>query len=276
VFWGNGFPASVMEVGICGGMVQTLATIQDSVPVAFQVALNTNNVYWLANDFESSPTISKCAKSGCGGSPTVLLTGPANSLGSIAVDNTSLYWTHYMVVPPYGYIMKMPIGGGAQTALTNQTNVVNIVTDSTDVYWLGTPPYFNAGLWKCGVSGCNLNPTQLSTIAGNAYLAVDNTNVYTADYGMGSVYACPKTGCGVNPTKLANGTNIQGIATDGVDVFWTDGNGTSGWISKCAVGGCGMSPTLLAFISDTPLGIAVDATSVYWTTASGVVMRAKK
>jgi hypothetical protein len=45
---------------------------------------------------------------------------------------------------------------------------------------------------------------------------------------------------------------------------------------KCAIGGCGGTPTVIA-TNQSALGIAVDATSVYWTNYGfGTVMRLAK
>jgi len=175
-------------------------------------------------------------------------------------------------------ILKMPSSGGAQTTVASGTEPNGVLTSDADgVYWIGGVGQTSFNLWKCSLNGCGSNATALSTTVGNSFIAVDAVNVYTADYGNGSVYACSKSGCGANPKKLANGNAITSLATDGVDVFWTDGDGMStGEIMKCAVGGCGMNPTTLTTVPSVIQKIAVDATSVYWTTLSGLVMRMSK
>jgi hypothetical protein len=54
-------------------------------------------------------------------------------------------------------------------------------------------------------------------------------------------------------------------------VYWTNNSG--GTVMKCAVGGCGGAPTLLANNQLQPYAIATDGINVYWTTGVGNIMR---
>jgi hypothetical protein len=82
--------------------------------------------------------------------------------------------------------------------------------------------------------------------------------------------ACQASVC--QPLTLASGQSAPTwVAVDATNAYWTNGDGT---IMKCAIGGCGGNPTMVA--TDTPgsWGIAVDATSVYWTNSNSGVWKA--
>lgn len=77
-------------------------------------------------------------------------------------------------------------------------------------------------------------------------MAVDDTNVYWADYGNGYIGMCPKEGC-PNPDAptLLNSTALTAatsVAVDGAgNVYWTDAGNTStadGAIYACSIANC--------------------------------------
>jgi hypothetical protein len=66
-------------------------------------------------------------------------------------------------------------------------------------------------------------------------------------------------------TNLAPGENVRGVAVDDAFIYFTDDTSTTGRILKVAKSGG--TPTVLAENQDSPISIAVDATSVYWACA---------
>jgi hypothetical protein len=98
------------------------------------------------------------------------------------------------------------------------------------------------GTWDQSANSIAVDATSIYLSAAG----VDATNVYIAP--SGSVSTCPLSGCASSgPTVLATG---------------------SSWLSKCALGGCGGTPTPLTTSSPNgaiAYGIAINQTSVYWT-----------
>jgi hypothetical protein len=175
------------------------------------------------------------------------------------------------------------ITGGHPTAL----GVDAIAVDGTNLYWTD---YDDGWVMSCSKSACTL-PTLLIGGQANPYgIAIDKTNIYWTNLG-GQVMQCPIAGCGDHATVLASGQNMPTFITvDATDVYWTNSgttgcvrvnncppmpvmSGSGGQVVKCAIGGCGGAPTVLAADASDPTGIAVDAANVYWTDfLSGQVM----
>jgi hypothetical protein len=86
-----------------------------------------------------------------------------------------------------------------------------------------------------------------------------------------TVWSCgSSSGCG---TTVADGQTLEGtgfityLVTGGGYLYWT-GNMTD--VRQCPIGGCGNSPNVIASDPDGPIGVAVDASNVYWTTSGAV------
>jgi hypothetical protein len=100
-------------------------------------------------------------------------------------------------------------------------------------------------------------------------LAVDATFLYWGTSGgSGSINRMTLTGGSL--TMLALG-QPNAIAVDSSDVYWVDYNG--GLVMK--VGLAGGAPAVMAFGQDHPATIALDATHVYWTASSAIMMTPK-
>ena len=206
------------------------------------IAIDATNVYWfnLGTDNSvgkmaagwSDGQVLKCAKSGCNGIPTVLVSGRQQS----------------RVATPLGF-----------------------ATDGTDIYWSddGTSPLSDptrraGGLLKCSVDGCNDSPLGIGP--NQAWgLAVAGTNVYWTDF-TAEILTCPIAGCGIAPKALWSAGNSPitlGIAVDGTSVYWST-EATDG-IMKCAIGGCNNAPTqVMSDVVPAIMQIALDADNVYF------------
>ena len=110
--------------------------------------------------------------------------------------------------------------------------------------------------------------------AGPAPSILDETYVYYTGYYAGTVSRVAKVGGPV--TVLASGLSgpCRLRVADG-NVYWSnDGNGGAGSVMRVPVSG-GVPVTIAN--AQTPGGIAVDATFVYWTdSTAGTVSRAPR
>jgi hypothetical protein len=205
-----------------------------------------------------------CAATAC--QPVVLATGEAGARG-ITLDANNVYFGNISA------IRKIPKMGGSAVTLTTFTSPVipNFLTiDANNLYW-STATYTGQGsLQYCPLGNCS-SPTTLA--AGEPMpmtVAVDATNVYWSN-ANGGVRKCAIAGCGGSPTTLVNVWSLA-LSIDANNVYYTSSNG----IFSCALGGCNNSPTLLASNNSSPMSIAVDASTVYWVTNTGLVAKCAK
>jgi hypothetical protein len=169
---------------------------------------------------------------------------------ALAVDGTSVYWT--MNGMGEGAVMTVPTTGGSPTPLAPYTlaGPAGIGVDATSVYWVDT--WTSSEYSDAGPSGTVM---KVSTAGGPAItlqsgqdtpcaIAVDATSVYWMNGcntpNSGSLLKAPTTGG--TPTTLASGQTFP------VDMI--SGN---------------------PYFAVVPIGFAVDATSVYWTTSDSVM-----
>jgi hypothetical protein len=244
------------------------------MPSANVLAIDATRVYTLSGDFggaqRTAPNglVVACAKTGCNGGYTPLAAGQTGAF-DVAVDDTSVYWAG---PAPIG-VMKMPLAGGMPTPLVPGFSADVIAVAGGRVFFDGAPGSGNGpgGLLSVPVSGGPVStvfaPADPAVSVGP--LATDSQYVY---FGVddGSIGKAPIAGGPA--TLLAKGLmGIGGleIAVDANNVYFPQLDGIY------AVPLSGGTASRVVPVPDC-YGIAVDARALYWTTASGAVMRAVK
>jgi hypothetical protein len=171
----------------------------------------------------------------------------------IAVDLASVYWTTYGG-GTNGTVIQLPLTSMSPMVLaSNQAGPKGITVDTQNVYWCNNQDGtvnkvpINGGPITTLVSG-HLNPADGIAVNGTTLFWVDAQGVWKS------------TLSGSSPTKLMSGT-IGYIALDNGHAYWTHAYPHAVMSYTFQDGTVG---TIIS-VSDGPLGIAVDATNVYWT-----------
>ncbi len=180
---------------------------------------------------------------------------------------------------------------------TGQHSPSGLAVDETNVYWINvgdlppnpggkpTGPYTGGQVMKCAIGGCDNNPTTLASgrqqglsLGSPLPIALDAINVYWNDWtplagdpSLTHLFKCAIGGCDNAPTAVAPGLAFA-LAVDGGSAYWTDPYESQ--ITTCSTDGCA-SPTALTLLPSNalPTGIAVDATSLYWTLQLGGITK---
>ncbi len=248
------------------------AVMLDAVS-ATTVAINTTSVYTVSPSGGNAPQglVVGCAKTGCNGQYTTLASGQ-DSVWGVAADDVNVYWTDQSGGATTG-VFKAPIGGGPPVLLSAAGPANEVVASGGQLFYagaIGDAPG-SEGLMRVSVNGGL--PTVLVPPDPNhsvESLTVDCANVYyeTTD---GTIAQVPIGGG--TPTTLVTGAG-EGLLQLAVDADRVYFGSTQGDVASVPIGG-GAVTTLAPGAG--PIGIAVDANSVYWTNRDeGTVMKVAK
>ncbi len=299
-----------------GGPPATVIANAQTMPAS--IAVDATRVYWTTWPSAGAPASSvfSCPLSGCVGAPTELASHEVidDWLQDLVVTPGFVLWgagsTGVKECAPTGCA-----GASAQFAAAS-SDIAAVAADATHVYW-GSQS--EGKIWRCLLGASCPSPEIVATVPNGwiASIALDDVNVYWIESNAGAVQAHPKSGGATKtlatepfpPSALvaaggrvywttggqairsvprAGGTastfiaddGPYTIASDGVSIYWTDNLvNVKGSVRKCAIGPSCTSPVTLASNLDTAFALAVDTTSVYFTTntaPNGTVMRVAK
>ncbi len=176
------------------------------VGLAQGVLVDSTTAYWNSNG-----SILSCALGGCNGAPT-LLDQTQYAIGQIAETGTYLYYTYgaptafqlgngpgYAAISGLGGVQGfskkgIASGGVAVVGMGGAAAPLGLATDGTNVYFtdLGAAVAGNATdvgrVGKCSVAGCTGGGATIADHLENPRgVAVDDANVYWADFGSGTL-----------------------------------------------------------------------------------------
>jgi hypothetical protein len=272
VYWTDAKAKTLMKVPKQGGAPVTLASGQDGISA---LAIDAANVYWVNNLTGDLGSVMKVALGG--GTPIPIAT-QQYAPNSVAVDAMHVYWTtagNY-VSNPAGTVMKASLANGEVAALSSsQWYPGGIVVDATRVYWAtGSGEGGGGGVVNLPLAGGT--PAEVvfvvppSSIAGLS--AVDTSSIYWLEYG-------PVTAAGPGPPSLkkkaiAGGDAITLVVgklgravVEGGSLYMAVSRDRA--IMRISVDG---ATTALVPIDEQPVGLVLDQTQIFFTTAEGSVM----
>jgi hypothetical protein len=128
VYWmdqpsGSNSVKNVMKVPIAGGQVTTLVSGVGVGPIA----LDATHVYWI------DETAKEIMRVPINGGPATSVATVSGAPFSLAVDETSVYWTN---LDAMGTVMKAPKAGGEPESIAlGHGFSTGIAVDATSVYW---------------------------------------------------------------------------------------------------------------------------------------------
>jgi len=237
-----------------------------STESAVALAVDATNLYWV----NSSGSVVKVAISG--GSTTTLATGQ-NSPQAIALDSANVYWTttdgNVATVP------KSSTGSATPSDVASgQSGILGLAISGGNAYW-GASGDADYEIRTVPTSGTGA-PTLVSAFSsGPAYgVAVDSTSVYwTTKSGLFSAALGGMGDSGAPVTSLGGlgGNGVVALAIDSSNAYWGSFAAGGGTLQKVAKTGGGA--TQLASGQFGPNGLAVDSSSIYWTTQAGLVLK---
>lgn len=160
-------------------------------------------------------------------------------------------------------------GGGAVRLAKNQRRPMGLAVDAQYVYWTNN---YEQSVARCGVDGCNEQPTTLyANVDVPRSLVVDEQSPYWSSIQGSNVVRAPKAGGGTIVELAVSRGFPDGLRLDGEELFWIES--VTHAVEKMPRKGA-VRPTEIASDLKLPIAVAVDAESAFFTDeGSGLVVR---
>jgi hypothetical protein len=279
VYWENsGGPVLDCPVAGCPGNVPTLLAFNGSGFGLETLAVGASTAFFV----DTSSNIDTCASAGCGLAPTTYEAVPDAGFfffsTSLVADATNLYFTDGNVVYscPLGSTCSAPIA--LYTETSPSASLGALAVSATDVFFVrqagvdslrSVPIAGGADVVVCATASSG-------SLSGVQAMVATSTNVYFTSYSGFStnhIYQCPTTG-GTKPAIYATDVAPYGLAADAMFLYWTN-DIAPGNISACALGTTCPVYSTVATGQNTPSAIAVNSTTIFWTTTTAIYSATK-
>ena len=218
VYFTNNDKQAVQRVPLAGGPAETVVTLLNQVPT---FTADADTIYVGAGSFYAAATLYRTKKN----APQVSTAmGDVFGLVSLAVDDTTLYWTEIegVTAATSGSVRAISktstADAGAPTVLADKQGNPTSITVGAQVYWGNTDTGAVKTVSKAGGAAVSIAAAQFQP----ASIAIDAANIYWINLGNGKVMTCPLAGCSAGPRALAvDQASPTSLAVDDTAVYWT-------------------------------------------------------
>ncbi len=273
-------PRSIVGLALDSVGPATPRTIYEATTGSIAPLATTQCLTSTAKDvfFFDQSSVARCPKSGCSAPSTL---APASQPSALTADATNVYWL--LLNPQFKRQMfSCPIAGCSAVGPTliatdDNASPSRFGVGANDLYFPALGEIHSCSISKsCGVGGSPFASSPGAPAGSAVETLVVSSGAAAWQVGAPSydIFACTEPSCGV-PLRVgaASVPTAGSLGIDGKDVYWLDTN--KGQVLRCAVAGCGSSPTVIAEGQSRLLQITVSSRYVFWSTDKAIFRLAK-